>query len=425
MGLWSAYFLAKLLLYALGYMDFDPWMNLALAIVAALPTKNARHRFAKNLIAVPLGILLLYHDSWLPPIAQALAQAQNLRAFTASYLLELAGRLISWKLLLELAVMLAIYALARRKLRMSTFAFLGIVGVMVAPHAQFWAMAAPAQTAGAATSTASEPVNLGPAALDARMTQFYAEQKNIHIHFPRPTAEESPFDIVILHVCSLSWDDLRTLRLPPDAFFGHFDMVLSNFNSAASYSGPAAIRLLRGTCGQTVEAKLYNPAGEGCFVMDGLQNAGFEPHWAMNHDGHFGNFFGDVRDRGGLTAPLEDNTGATAAQQAFDGALALVGETSGESRRARRALLQHHQPARRQPRDRLRSHRLLLRRALRATQRRHRQIHGRSACLRTACGRCVHRRARRRARRRPPPDPGPAGDTDCRYSPRSGRNRSD
>jgi len=147
MGLWSAYFLAKLVLYALGYMDFNPWMNLALAIVTALPPKNARQRFAKNLIAVPLGILLLYHDSWLPPIAQAVAQAQILRAFTASYLLELAGRLISWKLLLELAAMLAIYALARRKLRTSTFAFLGILGVMIAPHAQFWAVAAPSRAA--------------------------------------------------------------------------------------------------------------------------------------------------------------------------------------------------------------------------------------------------------------------------------------
>ena len=134
MGLWSAYFLVKLVLYALGYMDFNPWMNLALAIVTALPPKNARQRFAKNLIAVPLGILLLYHDSWLPPIAQALAQAQILRAFTASYLLELAGRLISWRLLLGLAVMLAIYALARRKLRMSTFAFVGILGVMQPPQ---------------------------------------------------------------------------------------------------------------------------------------------------------------------------------------------------------------------------------------------------------------------------------------------------
>src|ERR1700704_1277228 len=319
MGLWSAYFFAKLMLYADGYIDFSPWLNLAFAVFTALPPKNARQRFAKNLVAVPLGILLLYHDSWLPPIAQALAQAQILRAFTGSYLLELAGRMISWKLLLELAAMLAIYALARRKLRMSTFAFLGILGVMGAPHAQFWAVAAPSQAASAATSTVSDGVNLEPAALDARLARFYAEQNKIQIRFPRPAAEEPPFDIVIVHVCSLSWDDLQTLQLSPDAFFGHFDVVLSNFNSAASYSGPAAIRLLRGACGQTAEARLYDPAGNGCFVMDGLQNAGFEPHWAMNHDGHFGHFFGDVRDRGGLAAVLEDNTGTTRAQQAFDG----------------------------------------------------------------------------------------------------------
>jgi cellulose synthase operon protein YhjU len=39
----------------------------------------------------------------------------------------------------------------------------------------------------------------------------------------------------------------------------------------------------------------------------------------MNHDGHFGNFFGDVHDRGGVAVALEDNSGATPAQQAFDG----------------------------------------------------------------------------------------------------------
>src|SRR5258708_5285311 len=300
-------------------MAFNPWMKRTLALFTALPPRNARQRFAKNLIAVPLGILLLYHDSWLPPIAQALAQAQILRAFTGSYLLELAGRLISWKLLLELPAMLVIYALARRKLRMSTFAFLGILGVMVAPHAQFWAVAAPSPPAGAATGTVSDGVNLEPAALDARLARFYAEQNKIQIRFPRPAAEEPPFDIVILHVCSLSWDDLRTLQLAPDAFFGHFDVVLSNFNSAASYSGPAAIRLLRGACGQTAEARLYDPAGGGCFVMNGLQNAGFEPHWAMNHDGHFGNFFGDLPHPGGPARPPRGKTRARRARQAVRG----------------------------------------------------------------------------------------------------------
>lgn len=319
MGLWSAYFLAKLVLYAHGNMDFDPWMNLALAVFTALPPQNARQRLAKNLIAMPLGILLLYHDSWLPPFTEALAQLENLRSFTSSYLWELAGRLVNWRLLLDIVVMLVIYALARRKLRMSTFVFAGILAVIVTPHALFLAEAAPSRSLAADNGAGHDPVNLAPAALDGRLAQFYAEQKKIQIQFPRPPAEDSPFDILILHVCSLSWDDLRTIKVAPGTLFGRFDVVFSDFNSGASYSGPAAIRLLRGTCGQTPENRLYDPAGNGCLVMDGLQNAGFEPHWAMNHDGHFGNFFGDVHIRGGMTATLEDNTGATPAQQSFDG----------------------------------------------------------------------------------------------------------
>src|SRR5271154_7259128 len=138
MGLWSAYFLAKLLLYALGYIDFDPWLNLAFAVFTALTPRNSRQRFAKNLIAVPIGILLLYHDSYLPPATQAIAQIQNLRAFSSAFLWELAGRFVSWRLILGLAVMFGVYRLAGRKLRMSTFAFIGILTVIVMPHGRFW-----------------------------------------------------------------------------------------------------------------------------------------------------------------------------------------------------------------------------------------------------------------------------------------------
>lgn len=318
MGLWSAYFFAKLLLYGLGYMGFSPWLNLMLAIFTALSSQNARQRFAKNLIAVPLGILLLYHDSWLPPISQVFTQVQNLSAFSSSYLWELALRLINWKLLAALTSMLATYSLARRKLRLSTFVFIGILAVVAVPQARLMAVTTTRQPTLAATNTPNEDVELTPAGLEARLTRFYAQQKQVHINFAR-VREDSSFDILILHVCSLSWDDLKTLNVSPNALFGQFDVVLTNFNSAASYSGPAAIRLLRGACGQTSEARLYDPANDGCLIMDGLQNAGFEPHWAMNHDGHFGNFFGDVRERGGLTVPIEDSTGAAPAQQAFDG----------------------------------------------------------------------------------------------------------
>jgi cellulose synthase operon protein YhjU len=319
MGWWSAYFLAKLVLYALGYMDFNPWLNLLLAIFTALPPQNWRQRFAKNLIAVPLGIMLLYHDSWLPPIGQALVQAAKLRTFTTSYLLELAGRLVNFRFLLGFALLLGVYSLARRKLRMSTFVFVGILAVVCAPQARLWTVGTASPAADAPPGALTDRVDLAPAALDARLARFYAGQRSVRVQFAHPAPDDTPFDILILHVCSLSWDDLRTLKLAPESLFGRFDVVLSDFNSGASYSGPAAIRLLRGACGQTPESKLYDAAGEGCLVMDGLQNAGFEPHWLMNHDGQYGNFFGDVRDRGGLAAPLEENSGATQAQQAFDG----------------------------------------------------------------------------------------------------------
>ena len=42
-----------------GYIGFNPWVNLAFATFTALPPQNARQRFTKNLIAVPLGIMLL------------------------------------------------------------------------------------------------------------------------------------------------------------------------------------------------------------------------------------------------------------------------------------------------------------------------------------------------------------------------------
>ena len=209
-------------------------------------------------------MVLLYHDSWLPPFTEALAQAQNLRAFTFAYLWDLSVRILNVKLLLGLAAVLAVYAVARRKLRMSTFAFLGIFAVMLAPQARFWPQSSAAPTAMAGTSPAAETPDLSPSALDARLAQFYSEQTKLQVRFAAREDDESAYDILLLHVCSLSWDDLKTLRLAPDALFGRFDLILSNFNSGASYSGPAAIRLLRGACGQTPERALYDAANPAC-----------------------------------------------------------------------------------------------------------------------------------------------------------------
>ena len=107
-------------------------------------------------------------------------------------------------------MIVVLYLLARRKLRLSTFVFLGILAVFLAPEAQTpHAERLRGRPVGATTGAPPEDVDLAPAALDARLARFYAEQKQSSVPFAHPGPDDPPFDILILHMCSLSWDDLR------------------------------------------------------------------------------------------------------------------------------------------------------------------------------------------------------------------------
>ncbi|MFC4308380.1 cellulose biosynthesis protein BcsG [Steroidobacter flavus] len=323
MGLWSAYFFAKFGLFALGYIGFNPWWNLAFAIFTALPPQNPRQRFTKNLIAIPLGILLLYHDSWLPPFARVLEQTNFLKDFTPDYLWELAQRFINWRLLLGLVVFGFVYALARRKLRLSTFVFIAILIILVQPEAHFPlepAMANVPQAARPAQAAAViDPRNMRADALNTMLAEFYAKEQQRQVRFSPLAGDDAPYDIILLHVCSLSWDDLDFVRDNEDPLLHRFNIVFDQFSSGASYSGPAAIRLLRANCGQVEQRELYEPPKKECLLIDGLQRVGFEPQWLMNHDGHFGDFFSDVRVHGGFPAEPLPHTNAPVTQHAFDG----------------------------------------------------------------------------------------------------------
>lgn len=333
MGLWSAYFIAKLLLYAGGYIGFNPWLNLLFATFTALPPQNARQRFTKNIIAVPLGIVLLYHDSWLPPFARVLEQTANLATFTPDYLWELVQRFIHWKLLLGLVVLGFVYALARRKLRLSTFVFIAILVVLLRPESPMPMELGPLEPALATVSAAQgtrpnpqaqiDPRNLREEALEGMLGEFYEKERLRQVRFAPLVDGDAPYDIVILHVCSLAWDDLNYVGAHGgtrgDPLLQRFDILFDDFNSAASYSGPAAIRLLRGNCGQTSHRQLYEPARRDCLLIDGLQRVGFTPKWLMNHDGRFGDFFSDVRTHGAFPGGPEPVQGANVVQRAFDG----------------------------------------------------------------------------------------------------------
>lgn len=154
---------------------------------------------------------------------------------------------------------------------------------------------------------------------NAALNSFYARELTRSVSLPAQAGAGPDFDIIFLHICSLAQDDLDVDNLDNQPLLSRFDFVFKNFNSAASYSGPAAIRVLRAGCGQPTHKALYDPAGPQCYVMSDLKNLGFTPKLAMNHDGHFDNFMQEVKDNfnvQGIT-PF-DNTHARVSMRAFD-----------------------------------------------------------------------------------------------------------
>ncbi|HKE92856.1 MAG TPA: cellulose biosynthesis protein BcsG [Povalibacter sp.] len=332
MGWWSLYFFVKFLLYAGGFIGFHPWWNLLFAVFTALPAPNRRLSVAKQVVAIPAGIVLLYYDSWLPSLDRVRSQgAAVLSEFSSQYLLELAGRFINWDLLGQIAVMFVLYVFLRRVLRLSTFVFVGVLLIIALPTVRIdeetSGTVARASGPAAAGRQEIDPRNMRAEALDAQLQRFYDNERDRLVRFPLASGE--PFDIIVLHQCSISWDDLRQVYTTGYAgtdsdparyrFVRRMNVLFTRFNSAASYSGPAALRLLRGNCGQIPHATLYEPAPAECRVFDNLQKAGFEPHWLMNHNGFFGDFLGDIRNRGGFPAPLELFTNVPVTHRSFDG----------------------------------------------------------------------------------------------------------
>ncbi|MFN0306130.1 MAG: cellulose biosynthesis protein BcsG, partial [Burkholderiales bacterium] len=155
--------------------------------------------------------------------------------------------------------------------------------------------------------------------LDTQLANHFETEATRRVRFNRQAAGAVPFDLVLLHVCSLSWDDLQVTGLDQHPLFARFDILLTRFNAAASYSGPAVIRLLRAPCGQSNHTGLYSPVQEHCYLLPALRQAGFEPELVMNHDGHFDDFLGIVRNQGAQGIKPMSISGLPIPQRGFDG----------------------------------------------------------------------------------------------------------
>ena len=319
LGAWNLYFLAKFLLVALGMLDFQVLPNLLFAAFLLIPLPGKWLRIARQLAALPIGIALFYQDTWLPPFSRLLAQPGVLD-FSWNYLLELLGRFINWNLMGALALLLVGYLYLRHWLRLSTLSLLGLGWLAVGglPSLGFTAGQAPGTVTTSPAAQAQATALADNATLDGWLERFFASERERVTAFPAMNAEEQPFDLLVINICSRAWDDLSAVGLRDNPLLSRLDVVFDQFNSATSYSGPAAIRVLRASCGQSSHAGLYQSAPEQCLLFQNLARLGFQSNTLLNHSGRFDNFIGDITQQH-MPQPGLRNTDFPRALGGFDG----------------------------------------------------------------------------------------------------------
>nr|WP_194710750.1 cellulose biosynthesis protein BcsG [Erwinia persicina] len=333
MGGWNFYFLLKFALLWFGYLNFHALTNLVFLAWLLMPIPSLKLHRLRNAVSIPLGIALFWHDTWLPGLQTLLSQGGQLAGFSADYLLDLATRFINWQMVGGAFVLLVLYLFIAQWVRVTVLVSLLLVWVNVVNLAgpAFTLLpageATPPPAANAAPEAKKNTVSgmeetLPPtsANLTAHLNAFYTSEKQRMTQFPDALpADSAPFDILVVNICSLAWSDIEFAKLREHPLWQHFDVVLDNYNSATGYSGPAGIRLLRASCGQSSHSELYKPTDERCYLFDNLAKLGFKQQLMLDHPGVFGGYLQELRDDGNLQAPLMSQAGIKPELTSFDG----------------------------------------------------------------------------------------------------------
>ena len=323
LGIWNVYFVLKFALAAFGYINLDFLGNALLMAWLLLPIDRRALRILRGGLGFVAAVVLIYSESWLPGIESIMANKAGITGFSLLYVTELAidfinPQMVGWGLLA-----LLLYFLLRNYLRLTFFTIVYFLGAVTFPFVQsLLPEDAPVQVAGTATSTQAPTTGKAKSddlkAVGEWYSAFIDYERERRATMPQGLSEkDTPFDILLLSICSLSNDDLAASQLDTHPVFNRFNIRFDEFNSATGYSGPALLRLLNGACGQPSHNDLYGERRTECEVMTRLGTLGYTQRLLMDHSGEYDNFLQSLRDKAGVTAPL-DNTKFPLRYMGFD-----------------------------------------------------------------------------------------------------------
>ena len=313
LGVWNVYFIIAFALAAFGYIELNLLGNALLMAWLLLPVGPKWLRILRGTLGVAAAAVLLYSESWLPGVDSILANKGGIAGFSLLYMAEFAldfinVKMVGWGLLVFLG-----YFLVRRYVRVTFFTIVYFLGAVTMPWVQsILPERAPVVTAdaGGQTNEAAAPAKTGEAdakAVGEWYDAFLAYEHDRRARFPNGLSEkDTPFDILLLSICSVSNDDLAVSQLDQHPLFKEFNIRFDSFNAATAYSGPALLRLLNGACGQPSHSELYGERRPECEIMTRLGTLGYSQRLLMDHSGEYDNFLQSMRDKAGVTATLDN-----------------------------------------------------------------------------------------------------------------------
>ncbi len=313
LGVWNVYFIIAFALAAFGYIELNLLGNALLMAWLLLPVGPKWLRILRGTLGVAAAAVLLYSESWLPGVDSILANKGGIAGFSLLYMAEFAldfinVKMVGWGLLVFLG-----YFLVRRYVRVTFFTIVYFLGAVTMPWVQsILPERAPVVTAdaGGQTNEAAAPAKTGKAdakAVGEWYDAFLAYEHDRRARFPNGLSEkDTPFDILLLSICSVSNDDLAVSQLDQHPLFKEFNIRFDSFNAATAYSGPALLRLPNGACGQPPHSELYGERRPECEIMTRLGTLGYSQRLLMDHSGEYDNFLQSMRDKAGVTATLDN-----------------------------------------------------------------------------------------------------------------------
>ena len=116
---WNFYFLVKFALLWAGYLNFHPMLNLVFLAFLLVPIPQYKLHRIRHWIAIPLGFMLFWHDTWLPGPESIASQGSQIAGFSADYIWDLVTRFINWNMVGAFFVLLVLWLFISQWLRVT------------------------------------------------------------------------------------------------------------------------------------------------------------------------------------------------------------------------------------------------------------------------------------------------------------------